>query len=237
MSCRTNYTGPGQGTRLDILDDIHTIKAGAEHTDGAYEVFEVEAPHTSSPVPLLCAPWMKTVYLLDGGLTVRVAGKSYEPGASITIPAGVPNTWAVTTSSARILAFTHGARAGRFFADVVRCVPTDRPPDEVAPLMFQVAQRHSVRFEGGRTSGGGKPEGPPSWPGAPRCTRQSPPGYRWRGAAEFHFGRCPRRLDASPPTACSPRSRGPRRPHPPPRTGRNHRDRADQCRGDPPKKG
>lgn len=154
MSCRTNYTGPGQGTRLDILDDIHTIKAGAEHTDGAYEVFEVEAPHTSSPVPLLCAPWMKTVYLLDGGLTVRVAGKSYEPGASITIPAGVPNTWAVTTSSARILAFTHGARAGRFFADVVRCVPTDRPPDEVAPLMFQVAQRHSVRFEGGRTSGG-----------------------------------------------------------------------------------
>ncbi|MFC9766152.1 hypothetical protein [Rhodococcus jostii] len=58
----------------------------------------------------------------------------------------------MTTSSARVLAITDGAGAGRFFADIVRCVRTDRAPDEVAPLLFEVAQRHGARFDSGRTS-------------------------------------------------------------------------------------
>ena len=38
------HTAPGRGIELTLPDAVLTIKIDAEHTDGQYEVFEVDAP-------------------------------------------------------------------------------------------------------------------------------------------------------------------------------------------------
>lgn len=84
--------------QLDTFDGIHTVKVSAEQTDGAYEVFEVDAPRGPT-LPLRRTPWAKTFYGLDGTLRVVVENDSYdlEPGATITIPEGAAHTFTVIT--------------------------------------------------------------------------------------------------------------------------------------------
>jgi Uncharacterized conserved protein, contains double-stranded beta-helix domain len=143
-----HHTPPGAGPRLDTFDGVHTVKVGAEHTGGAYEIFEVDAPRAPA-IPLHRTPWAKSFYLLDGGMTVQVDENRYElePGSTITIPAGAAHTFEVTTASAKLLAFTLTDGAGRLFADIVASVPRDRPMHEVVPMLVQVAQRNDVTFE------------------------------------------------------------------------------------------
>lgn len=143
----TLFSGPGEGPQLDTFDGVHTVKAGAADTGGAYEVFEIDVPNAPA-MPLHQTPWAKTLYLLAGALSVQVEHETFElePGASITIPAGAAHTFTVTSPSAKFLGFTTGGGAGRLFADIVRSVPRDRPMDEIVPIMLEVAQRNDVTF-------------------------------------------------------------------------------------------
>ena len=147
MTWSIHHTEPGTGTRLDTFDAVHTVKVGAEHTDGAYELFEVEALRAPA-VPPYRTPWAKSYYILDGRLTVHVDAATYDlgPGSTVTIPPGTAHTFAVTTPSARFLAFTTTGRAGRLFADIVASVPRDLPMPEAMPALLAVAQRNEVTF-------------------------------------------------------------------------------------------
>ncbi len=147
MTSTIHRTEPGAGTRLDTFDAIHTVEVGAEHTDGAYELFEVDAPRGPA-IPRHRTPWAKTFYVLDGRLTVHVNTATFdlEPGATITIPPGAAHTFAVTTPSARFLAFTLTGGAGRLFADIVASVPRDLPMSEAVPALLETAQRNGVTF-------------------------------------------------------------------------------------------
>lgn len=65
----THFSAPGEGPELDTKDARITVKVGAEHTGGAYEVFEVDAPRGPS-VPPHTEPWAKSFYVLHGRITV-----------------------------------------------------------------------------------------------------------------------------------------------------------------------
>lgn len=147
MTAKVHHTGPGEGVPLNMIDGVHTVKVGTEHTGGAYEIFEVDAPRAPAAPPHR-SPWGATCYLLEGMIAVQVEGQTYEltPGATITIPARSACTFAVTSETAKFLAFTTGDGAGKFFADFAQTVPTDRPIEEIMPLLLEVTRRNDVTF-------------------------------------------------------------------------------------------
>ena len=68
-----------------------TVKIAAAHTDGQYELFEVDAPRGPA-TPLHKVGWAKAYYVLQGRMIVQVEDEGYDlgPGSSVTIPAGSP---------------------------------------------------------------------------------------------------------------------------------------------------
>ncbi|SFW80342.1 cupin domain-containing protein [Amycolatopsis australiensis] len=134
----THFSAPGEGPELDSKDAMITVKVGAEHTGDAYEVFEVDAPRGPS-VPPHADPWAKSFYVLHGRITVYAGGELHDlgPGASISIPAGTPNTFTVHTPSAKFLAVCLSGGMGRFFRDVDQATP-DRIPE--------IAGRHGIEL-------------------------------------------------------------------------------------------
>ncbi|WP_410614617.1 cupin domain-containing protein [Amycolatopsis sp. lyj-109] len=124
----THFSATGEGPELDTGDARITVKIGAEHTGGAYEVFEVDAPRGPS-VPPHAEPWAKSFYVLRGRITVYVDGELHDlgPGASISIPAGAINTFTVHTPSAQFLAVCPTDGMGRFFRAVDRATPEEIP--------------------------------------------------------------------------------------------------------------
>ena len=145
MTVTARHTRPDEGVRLHMPDGAHIVKASAEETGGAYEVFEVDAP-SAPTAPLHRSPWTGTMYLLEGSLLIRFEDGELElnPGSSITIPGEVAFTLDVLGESARFLAVTSGDRAGKFFADFVASVPAQRPFEEVFPQIAAVTSRHGV---------------------------------------------------------------------------------------------
>jgi quercetin dioxygenase-like cupin family protein len=145
MTVTARHTRPDEGVRFEMPDGEYIVKASAEETGGAFEVFEVEAPAGPS-APLHRSPWTGAIYLLEGSLRIRFEDGQVDltPGSSITIPGQTAVTFDVLGESARFLAMTGGDRAGKFFADIAASVPTGRPFEEVFPQVAAVTSRHGV---------------------------------------------------------------------------------------------
>jgi quercetin dioxygenase-like cupin family protein len=141
----TTYVPPGQGRHYPMIDGDHVAKAAVQDSGGAFEVFEVIAPAAPMAPPHV-SPWTGVLFLLQGRITVLVAGTKcdVEPGGLVVCPAGTPSTFEVVGDSARFLAITSGDDAGRFFADFASSVPTDRPVEESLAAIRSVTSRHGV---------------------------------------------------------------------------------------------
>ncbi|MFE9748666.1 cupin domain-containing protein [Saccharothrix saharensis] len=135
----------GEGFELTSPDARITIKVDGAHTDGAYELFEVEAPRGPA-VPPHVTPWAKAYYVLHGRMAVLVDGEVHDlgPGSSIAIPPEAAHTFTVHSPSARFLAISLTDAMGRFFRDVDRTVPAGTPPAEAGPLLRDVVGRHGI---------------------------------------------------------------------------------------------
>jgi len=138
----------GEGLELDSTDAKVIVKVDAEHTDGAYEVFEVDAPRGPT-VPPHATPWSVSFYVLHGRMAVYVDGEIYDvaPGASITIPAESMHTFTVHTPSVKFLAVSMTDAMGRFFRDVDQAVPSGTPLEQAAPLLQGVVARHGITLK------------------------------------------------------------------------------------------
>ena len=149
MTLTTQHTEAGAGLRLHAPDATVTVKVGSEHTDEAYEIFEISAPKLD-PTPLHRTGWPKTYYMLDGRMLVQVEQETFElgPGSSIAIPPNALHTFSVLTAQATFLVFSLTAAMGRFHADLDASVPQGMPLDEAMPLVFQVLSRHDVSMDG-----------------------------------------------------------------------------------------
>ncbi|GAA3790583.1 cupin domain-containing protein [Streptomyces phyllanthi] len=147
MAHKTHLSSVGEGLELDSPDARIIVKVDAEHTDGTYELFEVDAPRGPT-VPPHGTPWAKTYYVLHGRMTVFVDGELHDlgPGASITIPPNALHTFTVHTPSVRFLAISLTDAMGRFFRDIDRTVPAGTPLEEAFPLLQEVVGRHGIRL-------------------------------------------------------------------------------------------
>jgi mannose-6-phosphate isomerase-like protein (cupin superfamily) len=140
------HSPAGNGAELYTVDSTATVKIDAEHTAGAYELFEVDAARLARPAPPHRVGWDCLLYCLAGRAIVRVDGVDYDfaPGASLNIPAGAAFMVSVTTSSARLLLFTLTGANGRLFADMDRSVSREMTPEEAMAALGGVIGRHDV---------------------------------------------------------------------------------------------
>lgn len=148
MSYLVQHLQPGDGTELHAPDATLTLKVDAQHTDGAYEIFEVDAAR-DEPTPLHRTGWAKSYYVLQGRIVVQVDDQGFDvgPGCAIAIPPDALHTFTVLTPSAKFLVFSLTGAMGRFHADMASSVPQGRPLQEVAEQLQQVLSRHDVTVE------------------------------------------------------------------------------------------
>jgi quercetin dioxygenase-like cupin family protein len=118
MSTRKMST-VGEGEELTAPDATITVRISGEDTDGACELFEVDAPRGEAAPPHR-TPWPKVYYVLHGRMAVLLDGELHDlsPGGAIVIPPGAPHTFTVHTPSAQFLAFAVGDVMSAFFRDL-----------------------------------------------------------------------------------------------------------------------
>ena len=134
------------GTRLSTVDSTAVEKVAADDTDGAYELFEIQATAGRGIAPHRHA-WPEAYHVLEGHLEVRVGRRTFDldPGDTLTVPPDALHTFEVTSPRGRFLAFSLGDRMGQLFADLDLEVP-DAPIPEVLPQLLAIAGRHGVEF-------------------------------------------------------------------------------------------
>ncbi len=149
MPHRIIHRDAGEGTRLNTVDSIATVKVGADETDGQYELFEIAAPEGPGAPPHR-HPWAEAYYVLEGRLDVQVGARRLPlgPGGSVTVPPNALHTMEAVGGPARFLAMSMTPGTGRLFADLDRSVPTDAPFDQVVPVLLEVAARNGITFAG-----------------------------------------------------------------------------------------
>jgi quercetin dioxygenase-like cupin family protein len=143
------HSAAGSGREFASPDAVLTVKIDAEHTAGAYELFEVEAPRGPA-TPLHRTGWGKAYHVLAGRMMVQVDQEAIEmaPGDSIAIPPSALHTFAVMSHSVRFLVFSLSAGMGRFHADLDATVPRGVPLGEAMGPLREVLGRHDVVVEG-----------------------------------------------------------------------------------------
>lgn len=149
MTHSVAYRPAGEGTELSAPDAVLTVKVDALHSDGHYEIFEVDAPRGPA-TPLHRTGWGKTYYVLQGRMLVQVDAEAFDlgPGTSVTIPARSLHTFTVLSPSVTFLTVSEGDGMGRFHADLDASVPRGLAFDQVAGRVQAVVGRHDVELEG-----------------------------------------------------------------------------------------
>ena len=149
MTHLVQHTAAGEGTELTAPDAVLTVKIDAGHTDGDYELFEVDAPRGPA-MPAHRTGWDKAYYVLHGRMIVQVEAQGFDlgPGSSITIPATALHTFTVLSPTVKFLVVSLTAAMGRFHADLDATVPHGRPIKEAAQQIQQVLDRHDVTVAG-----------------------------------------------------------------------------------------
>jgi len=99
---------------LTAPDAVLTVKIDAGHTDGHYELFEVDAPRGPA-TPLHRTGWGKAYYVLHGRMIVEVEVEGFDlgPGSSITIPPRALHTFTVLSPTTKFLVVSLTCAMGR----------------------------------------------------------------------------------------------------------------------------
>jgi quercetin dioxygenase-like cupin family protein len=153
MTHLVQHTAAGEGRELILPDAVITVKIDSGHTDGDYELFEVDAPRGPT-TPLHRTGWGKAYYVLNGRMIVQVEDEAFDlgPGSAITIPPGALHTETVLSPTVKYLAIGLTGAWGRFFADLDAAVPHGRPIEEVTQQVQEVLARHDVTLAGFETA-------------------------------------------------------------------------------------
>src|SRR3954453_24218483 len=115
MTQSVHLSTAGTGVEYIAPDATVTVKVGAEHTNGQFELFEIDAPRGEAAPPH-SESWTKAFYVLQGRILVQAGDQGYDlgPGSSISIPAGTLNTFSVLTPSAKFLTISQTGRMSAF---------------------------------------------------------------------------------------------------------------------------
>ena len=135
---------PGQGEALWFNNDLLILKATGAQTGGAYLLVE-EVARRGKVTPLHTHPAEEeTFYVLDGEALMHLDGeqRSLTAGCFVSVPAGVPHAYLVTSEMARMLILiTPGIGAMEDFFRAAGEPAAERALPAAAPLdMERVGQ-------------------------------------------------------------------------------------------------
>jgi quercetin dioxygenase-like cupin family protein len=139
----TTHTKAGSGPHHLLLGTVAVSRLlGAEETDGAFGLLELEGLPGSGPGAHV-DPWRESFYVLDGELTFRVEDGEVVAGRgdAVSIPSGLVHSFSVSSAeTARYLILCAPAGLEAFFADAGEPLeraglPADPPPFDRARLL------------------------------------------------------------------------------------------------------
>ena len=147
--------GPGEGEHFWFFGGLTTIKADGAETGGRMMLTEQTAPRGSGSPLHVHHNEDEWFYVLDGELTIWVAGKTVVAGAGAFVfgPRDVPHTFVVSSEQARFLLVTEPAgfegfvRALAAPATAPEIPPAPTAPPDMEPVL-RAAADHGLEILG-----------------------------------------------------------------------------------------
>jgi len=145
------------GTHFHFLNHLATIKTSHDSTASSMSAVEFTAPRGFGPPLHLHREEDEIMYLAAGTIRLVIDGGEREAtaGAVVTLPAGVPHTFQVTSSTATFLTVAGGRREHASFDVFVAALgehidePTQPEPVAIDPgHVAEVAAAHGIEILG-----------------------------------------------------------------------------------------
>jgi quercetin dioxygenase-like cupin family protein len=135
------WSAQGEGERLWFLGTLAIIRVPGEAVDDRFALIEFLFPRHASP-PLHTHPQDESYVVLEGRLTIQIAGDRFQVGAGgvAVVPMGAAHTFRVDTDTARILVLSTPAGLERLVRDgsLPAGAPTLPPADALRPTPDQL---------------------------------------------------------------------------------------------------
>ena len=134
----------GEGESMSVMGAQVRFLCGAEKTDQAWSLMEVEVPKRSGPPPHH-HPWDEAYYVVAGEVDFSLEGRTQtvRAGGFVYVPANTPHGFqGASDAAARVIIFDTPAHAESFFREVDREV---RRPQDMAKVP-QIGDRHQIHF-------------------------------------------------------------------------------------------
>jgi mannose-6-phosphate isomerase-like protein (cupin superfamily) len=82
---------PDKGRHIAIANDINTILASTEDTEGTYSILEIKVFPNGGPLPHIQTREHEGFYIIEGQIVFNVNGKRIEanPGTFVNVPPGI----------------------------------------------------------------------------------------------------------------------------------------------------
>lgn len=147
----------GDGDHLHFLNHLATVKASAHQTGSAINAVEFTAPRGFGPPLHVHHEEDELMYLVDGQIRFRAAGDETlaTTGAVVILPAGIPHTFQVESTTARFLTIAAGSRQRPTFDRFVSTLgtpaatPTLPAPVDIDPgRVADVGAAHGIEILG-----------------------------------------------------------------------------------------
>lgn len=145
MAKQTVVTKQGQAETLKVMGAAVRFLCGADKTDHAWSLMEVELPERAGPPPHN-HPWDEAYYIVQGEVRFQLDGREqlFQAGDFIYAPGGTVHGFqGASARPARVIIFDAPAHAESFFREV------DREVKEVPRDLSKVpaiGERHQIHF-------------------------------------------------------------------------------------------
>ena len=145
MSKRIVITKRGEAEELRAMGAAVRFLCGADKTDRAWSLMEVELPERGGPPPHQ-HPWDEAYYVVQGEVRFQLAGREQRirAGEFVYAPAGTVHGFQGASSRpARVIIFDAPAHAESFFRELDREVK--ELPRDLAKVPA-IGERHQIHF-------------------------------------------------------------------------------------------
>jgi quercetin dioxygenase-like cupin family protein len=134
---------PNQGKTFSFFGHTVTYKfSGHGESSRIYELTGMTSRETP---PLHTHPWDEWFYFLEGEVTVQVGDRVIQatPGYVVTLPAGVPHTFAISSAHAKFLVWVSNTAAEQFIEELVEA---GQEQELTVEQVKEISQKYHVRY-------------------------------------------------------------------------------------------